>query len=104
MPAPRRRGRGYIETLPSGSFRAVVPASIDPLTRRRRALRETTLTLPEAEKALTRLPHQVDEQRHPKSAITVREAIEQWREVADVGVPTREQYDDRVRLYIDPTL
>src|SRR4051794_32828140 len=60
--------------LPSGSFRAVMPAGIDPLTGRRRALRETTLTLPEAEKALTRLQRQVDKQQHPKSAITVREA------------------------------
>jgi len=76
---------------------------MDPLTGRRRALRETAGTRREAEKALTRMQHQVDEQRHPKSAITVREAIEQWLEVAELGVTTREQYDDLMRLYIDPT-
>src|SRR3954452_15663117 len=103
MPTPRR-GRGYIETLPSGSFRAVVPAGMDPLTGRRRALRETVGTRREAEKALTRMQHQVDEQKHPKSGITVREAIQQWLEVAELGVTTREQYDDLIRLYIGPTL
>src|SRR4051794_25120119 len=77
---------------------------MDPLTGRRRALRETVGTRREAEKALTRMQHQVDEQRHPKSAITVQESIAQWLEVAELGVTTREQYDDLMHLYIEPTL
>jgi integrase len=103
MPARKRRPRGHIETLPSGSFRAVVYAGTDPLTRRARYLRETVGTYDEAEKALTRLQGQVDEDKHPKSNITVRQAIESWLEVAALEDTTRERYDDLIRLYIMPT-
>ena len=99
---PRRR-RGYIEALPSGSFRAVVYAGTDPLTRDDIRLRETCRTRVEAEKALTRLQGQVDDNRHPKSSITVATAVEQWMEVADLEVTTRERYEDLIRLYIVPT-
>jgi hypothetical protein len=81
-----------------------MPAGVDPLTGRRRALRETAPTLVDAEKALTRLQRQVDEQQHPKSAITVQEAIDQWLDVADLEVSTRERYEDLDRLYIQPRL
>ena len=89
---------------PSGGFRAVVFTGIDPLTRRRQYVRETCSTRVEAEKALTRLQGQVDENRHPKSAITVATAVEQWMEVADLEVTTRERYEDLIRLYILPTI
>jgi integrase len=102
--APRnRRGRGYIEPLPSGSFRAVVPCGMDVLTGQRRNLRETAATYPEAEVALTKLQRQVDENKHPKSAITVAEAIERWLEVAKLEETTRDRYEDLIRLYILPT-
>jgi integrase len=104
MARARTRRRGYLEQLPSGSVRAVVFVGTDPLTGRPRYLRETHRTAGEAEVALTKLLRQVDQQQHPKSAITVREAVEQWLEVAELGVTTREQYDDLMRLYIDPTL
>jgi integrase len=102
--APRhRRTRGHIEELPSGSFRAVVYAGVDPLTGKSRYLRETAKDYTLAEKALTRLQLQVDEDRHPKSAITLRKAIEQWLEVAELEDTTRERYDDLIRLYVLPT-
>jgi integrase len=104
MPPSRGRGRGYIEELPSGSFRAVMPSGTDPLTGRRRAIRETAKTVDDAEKALTRLQRMVDEQRHPKSGITVTEAIEQWLEVADLEETTRDRYEDLIRLYVTPRL
>jgi len=44
MPPRPRRPRGYIEELPSGSYRAVVYAGTGPLTGRRRNLAETTKT------------------------------------------------------------
>ena len=98
------RPRGYIEHLPSGSYRVIVPIERDPLTGKRRRLRETCATLDQAKVALTKLQRQVDEGKHPKSAISVREALQQWLEVAKLGVTTREQYDDLIRLYINPTL
>jgi integrase len=81
-----------------------VYAGVDRLTGREHRLRETCATLADAKLALTRLQREVDEEKHPKSGITVREAIQQWLEVAELGVTTREQYDDLIRLYIDPTL
>jgi hypothetical protein len=45
----------------------------------------------------------VDEDRHPKSTISVRQAIEQWFEVVVLEDTTRERYDDLIRLYILPT-
>jgi integrase len=102
---PRRRDhRGYIEQLRSGSYRAVVPAGTDLLTGRRRPLRETCKTLDEAKAALTKLQRQVDEQQHPKSSVTLGEAIEQWLDVAELEVTTRERYEDLIRLYIAPRM
>ena len=104
MPPRKRRSRGYIEQLPSGSHRAVVYAGTDPLTGKLRYLRETATSYAAAEKALTRLQGQVDEDRHPKSDITVRQAVAQWLEVAELEDTTRERYDDLIRLYVLPTL
>ncbi|MDQ3764524.1 MAG: hypothetical protein M3460_24100 [Actinomycetota bacterium] len=96
--------RGHVETLPSGSFRARVYAGIDPLTGKRRYLVESAPSQKAAERALTKLQRQVDEDRHPKTAITVRQAITQWLEVVELEATTRERYDDLIRLYILPTL
>ena len=101
---PRRRRRGYIEQLPSKHYRAVVYVGTDPLTGGLRYLRETVTTYDEAEKALAKLLHQVDQNTHPKSAITVREALDQWLDVADLEVTTRERYEDLIRIYISPRL
>jgi len=104
MPPRKRRPRGYIEQLPSGSHRAVVYAGSDPLTGKPHYVRETAKSYAAAEKALTKLQGQVDEDRHPKSAITVRQAIAQWLDVAELEDTTRERYDDLIRLYVLPTL
>jgi integrase len=74
MPTRRRR-RGYIGPLPSGSFRAVVYAGVDPLTGGRHNITETSVDYDAAERALSKLLNQVDENKHPKSAITVAEAV-----------------------------
>jgi integrase len=96
--------RGHIETLPSGSFRARVYAGTDPLTGKRRYLVETAPNQKAAERALTKLQRQVDEDRQPKTVITVRQAITQWLEVVELEATTRERYDDLIRLYVLPTL
>jgi integrase len=101
-PRRRRRPRGHVEQLPSGSYRARVYAGTDPLTRRARYLKETAPTFAEAQKAMARLQRQVDEDQHPKTDITVRQAIEQWLDVAQLAETTRERYDDLIRLYILP--
>jgi integrase len=103
MAQRRRRSRGHIRQLPSGSFRAMVYAGTDPLTGKQRYLRETCRTFAEAELALTRLQSQVDEDRHPKSGITVEQAVRQWLEVAKLAETTLDRYNDLIRLYIVPT-
>ena len=104
MPPRSRRARGHIETLPSGSFRAVVYSGADPLTNKPRYLRETHKTHAAAQIALTRLQSQVDEERHPRTDLTVRQAVAQWLEVVDLADTTRERYDDLIRLYVLPVL
>jgi len=74
MPSRRRRSRGHIEELPSGSFRAIVYAGTDPITGKERYLRESAKTYDAAELALTRLQGQVDEDRHPKTDVTLGRA------------------------------
>jgi integrase len=100
----RNRRRGYLEELPPGSVRAVVFAGTDPLTGRLRYIREICKTTSEAEVALTKLLRQFDQQQHPKTATTVHEAIEQWMEVVDLEVTTRERYEDLIRIYISSRL
>lgn len=103
MPPRKRRQRGSILQLPSGSYRVTVYAGRDVLTGKARQLRETAKTYDDAKKVLTRLQRQVDEDNQPKSNITVRQAVEQWLEVAVLEETTRERYDDLIRLYVLPT-
>ncbi|GLZ48071.1 site-specific integrase [Actinomycetospora sp. NBRC 106375] len=103
MPPRKRRQRGHIGQLPSGAYRVRVYAGTDALTGRPRQLCETVPTYAEATKALTRLQGQVDEDTHPKSDITVGQAVERWLEVVVLEDTTRERYDDLIRLYVLPT-
>ena len=81
----------------------MVEGGTDPVTGKRRQLRESAATYADAKRLLTKLQRQVDEDQQPKSAITVRQAITQWLDVAELGDTTRERYDDLIRLYVLPT-
>ncbi|MDQ4102727.1 MAG: tyrosine-type recombinase/integrase [Actinomycetota bacterium] len=102
MAGRKHRPRGHIETRPNGTFRAVVYAGIDPLTGRERYLRKSARTHAEARMELTKLQSQVDEQRHPRSAITVDQVIEKWLDVTELEDTTRQRYQGLIRLYISP--
>jgi hypothetical protein len=52
-----------------------VYAGTDPLTGQVRQLKETAKTYAEAEMHLTRLQRQVDEEAHPKTSLTVGQAV-----------------------------
>src|SRR6266496_1525862 len=103
MPGKKRRPRGHVRELPSGSFQAIVYAGADPLTGKPRYLRETAKTYAAAEVALTKLKGQIDDERHPKTNITVGQAIDQWLDVARLAETTCDRYDDLIRIYIRPT-
>ncbi len=92
-----------MEQLPSGSYRAVVFAGSNALTGRPRYVRETVRTRDEAKMAVVKLQRQVDEDQQPKSKITVKQAVEQWLDVAELEDTIRERYQDLVRLYVLPT-
>ena len=100
--ARRTRGRGHIEERPNGTFRAVVYAGKDPHTGRDRYLKKTAPDEKQAQVALSALLNQVDEQRHPRSGITVRQVIAKWFDVADHACSTRHAYVELVSNYIDP--
>jgi hypothetical protein len=103
VPPRRRRARGHIEQLRSGGYRAVVYVGIDPLTRKERYLKETANSYAQAKVALTRLQREVDEEAHPKTRLTIGQAIQQWLDVAELEDTTRERYEDLIRLYVMPT-
>ena len=104
----RGRARGSIEELRSGSLRVKVYAGYDPLTGRRHYLSETVKPGPkartEAEKALTRLRHQVDEQNNPVTRATVNELLDRYLEVVDVQPKTKQRYEGIIRMYLRPAM
>jgi integrase len=102
MARRQRRPRGHIEERPNGSFRAIVYAGIDPLTRKARYLKTTVPTEAEAKVELTKLQNQLDEQRHPRSSITVGQVIDKWLEVAKLEDTTLQRYEGLIRMYLRP--
>jgi LacI family xylobiose transport system transcriptional regulator len=75
---PRRRGRGEIERLPSGSLRVRVYAGLDPRTRKRRYLVETVPAGPQAgwqaELVRKRLLHEARQARDNRGWTTAERA------------------------------
>ncbi|MFD1233271.1 tyrosine-type recombinase/integrase [Pseudonocardia benzenivorans] len=112
MAAPRngskRRKRGEIERLPSGSLRVRVYAGIDALSGKRNYLVETIPDGPqadaEAERVRVRFVNQVDEQRSPRTKATVNQLMDRYLELLDVEETTRERYEQVIRVHIRPLL
>jgi integrase len=104
----RRRSRGEIEQLPSGSLRVRVYAGIDPITGRRHYLREVVPAGPraarEAEKARTRLLAEVDDRRNPRTNATVSQLLDRYLDVLEIEDTTRAGYESTLRNYIRPLL
>src|SRR5690348_12570371 len=103
---PRRRVRGRVETLPSGSLRVKVYAGVDPVSKQKHYLTETVPAGPKAadlaEKARTRLLAQVDERRSPRTKATVNQLMDRYLDELDVGVTTRVGYEGYIRNHIRP--
>src|SRR5690349_17492389 len=107
-PGPRKRSRGEIETLPSGSLRVRVYAGIDPLSKKKHYLVETVPTGPtaakQAEKVRTRLLNQVDERRNPRTNATVNQLMDRYLDVLNIAVTTKSSYRRTVNKHIRPVL
>lgn len=76
----------------------------DPLTGKRLYLTESTTDEKEAERILTRLQAQVDDQRNARTRGSLRLAIDSWMDIADIEESTRESYEIYIRRYINPVL
>ena len=104
----RKRPRGSIDELPSGSLRVRVYAGLDPLTKQRRYLVETIpagrKAQADAERALIRLLNQVDEKRHPRTSATVNQLLDRYLELLDVAPYTKAGYEGYIRKHVRPIL
>jgi integrase len=99
-PKPVQRGR----IRPNGfGYQASVYAGLDPLTKKKIYVYEQASTLPEAEKARTKLLHQVDEQRHPKREVTLGFLLDRWLGVAELDETSYERAEGIIRNYLKPT-
>ena len=96
--------KGHIERLPSGSWRARVYAGTDPLTGREIRLKATAKTPEQAQAELARLLDQAAIGRQPESGATVSYLLEQYMQVAELDVSTRESYEGYIRRTIGPGL
>src|SRR4029453_10387337 len=96
--------RGHVRKRGDSSYQAIVYAGIDPVTKRQRYLRQTAHTPKEAERALTRLLSQVDEQRTPNTNATVGYLLDRWLELAQLELTTRDTYQAYLRRHVRPAL
>src|SRR6266581_1652290 len=99
-----RVAKGHIEQLPSGSFRAVVYAGTDPITRRPLYLKSTARTEEFAQVELGKLIVRASDGRRPESARTVSELMDQYAEVAEWDLSTRTSNGNHIRRVIKPAL
>ncbi|MGW8953273.1 hypothetical protein [Streptomyces sp. NPDC055709] len=99
----KRRQRGSIRPHGDG-FQVRVYAGVDPLTKREIRLTEQAEDWAAAEKVRTRLLNQVDEQRHPKSQVTMSLLLDRWLGVAELDIDTSyERAEGIIRNYLKPT-
>ena len=96
--------QGYIERLPSGSWRARVYVGIDPITRREIRLKATAKTERQAQIELGRLLKEASEGRTPEADATVARLMDQYAAVAEWDVSTRQTNEGFIRRTIKPAL
>ena len=81
-----------------------VYAGRDPVTGRERRLTGTARSRRDAEKLLTRLLTQLDEQRQPITGATLGYLLDRWLETANLELTTRHTYEGYIKRNIRPTL
>jgi Bacterial regulatory proteins, gntR family len=99
-----RVAKGYIEQLPSGSFRVSVYVGTDPITRRQIRLKATAKTEQQAHIELGRLLKEASEGRTPESDATVGKLVDEYAAIAEWDVSTRQTNEGFIRRTIKPAL
>lgn len=96
-PKPRKRTRGEIHKLSSGSLRVRVYAGIDPVTKKHHLTEVIPAGTPNAakaaEQARTRLLAQVDQRRNPKTRATVNQLMDRYLELLSAEPTTLDSYE-----------
>lgn len=104
----RRRARGSISRLPSGSLRVRVYAGTNPVTGRQMCLSETVRAGPtaraQAEEACRRLLERVQRHRCLRTDATVNELLDRHLALLHCGEHTRESYEYMAARHIRPFL
>ncbi len=98
-----RRSRGHIRQR-GGSFQVLVYAGKDPITGKPNYLTDSAPTEGEAQKILTRLLGQVDEQRNPRTKATFGAALDDWLRTHEAEETTLDGYRGYIRRTIEPAL
>lgn len=105
---PRKRARGRVETLPSGSLRVKVYAGVDPVSKKAHYLTEVIPAGPnaakQAEAARTKLLNQVDEKRSVRTGADVNALLERHFELVQVEEKTLTDYESLARNHIRPLI
>jgi len=99
-----RAAKGYIQQLPSGSFRVSVYGGIDPLTRQQIRLRSTVKDELQAQIELGRLLKEASEGRTPETGATVARLMDEYAPIAEWDVSTRQTNEGFIRRTIKPAL
>lgn len=103
----RGRGEGSVETLPSGQFRVIVSAGIDPATKKRRKM---TATFPTKREALDWMREQHSRQQRgtlPSAGrMTIADWLTQWLAIKEATIQpgSYDFYRQRSDKYLTPTL
>ncbi|MPZ00596.1 MAG: site-specific integrase, partial [Actinophytocola sp.] len=58
----------------------------------------------DAQRELTRLVHQVDEHRHPRTNATVNQLLDRYLERSKVGRKTKNRYRELADMHIRPLI
>jgi integrase len=95
---------GHIERLKGGSYRVVVYAGQDPITGRKRYLKESHPTETAARAAVERLLAQVEADRLPDRSATLSVLLDRWMDLADHELTTAETTAGYVRRTVKPSL
>jgi integrase len=99
----KRRQRGSIRKR-GNSLQVLVYAGRDPLSGQRMYLSDSTTDEAEAQRILTRLQAEVDEQRNARTKATLSTALEAWLRVHEAEENTLECYRGYIRRCIKPHL
>jgi integrase len=104
----RKRARGTIETLPSGSLRVKVYAGVDPITKKDHYLSETVAAGPhaerEAEKVRIRFLSELDERRNPRTKATLDQLLDRYLDVVELELTTLRGYRSKLDKHVRPPL